>query len=212
MPNQLFLDRKREVLISKGRWFDAWHLVWKQENGVAAINSLEQLSLVDALHWLYTEAPKVRRVPVGVIGPREASREQCALAEEIGHQLGQWNIPMLCGGRDGVMEAACKGCLEAGGLPMALLPGEEWDSANPYVAVPMATGIGPARNALIARACIALIAVGGGYGTMTEMAYGLHFDRPVIALGGAPEVPGALYLDTPEAAMESLGEHLLSLK
>jgi hypothetical protein len=91
------------------------------------------------------------------------------------------------------------------------LPGDEWDEANPYVAIPLATGLGPARNAVIARAAIALIAVGGGYGTLSEMAFGLHFNRLVVALEDAPEVPGALRFGDVEPALERVALRILAL-
>jgi uncharacterized protein (TIGR00725 family) len=73
-------------------------------------------------------------------------------------------------------------------MPVGLLPDEEWHAANPYVAIPIATGIGPARNAIIARACLVLVAIGGGVGTLSEMAFGLQFNRLVLAMADAPEV------------------------
>ena len=88
------------------------------------------------------------------------------------------------------MEAASRGASQSGGIVMGLLPGDEWETANPYVTIPLASGIGPTRNSIIARAARVLVAVGGGVGTITEMAYGLHYDRPVLALPSAPEVPG----------------------
>ena len=91
------------------------------------------------------------------------------------------------------------------------MPDEEWSAANPYVAIPLATGIGPARNAIIARAAEVLIAVGGGYGTLSEMAYGLHFDRLVLTLGDAPAVPGAIACASVEEALDRACHRLLRL-
>jgi uncharacterized protein (TIGR00725 family) len=97
------------------------------------------------------------------------------------------------------MEAACRGIATAGGISVGLLPDAEWDAANAYVSIPIATGIGVARNAIIARACWALVAVGGGYGTISEAAFGLQFGRPVFGLAGAPRIPGVVQLeDWPE--------------
>src|SRR5690606_28399583 len=91
---------------------------------------------------------------------------------------------------------------EAGGLPVGLIPDEEWHFANPYVAIPLATGIGPARNALIARACQVLSAVGGAYGTLSEMAYGPHFKHPDVALRDAPQVDGVTVCADAEEVMD----------
>src|SRR5690606_18071116 len=103
----------------------------------------------------------------------------------------------------------CKGAFEAGGSPIGLLPDTEWDAANPYVAIPIATGIGQARNALIARACLVLVAVGGGYGTLSEMAFGLHFERLVLTLDKAPPVDGAVACAGVAEVLERIAGRLL---
>src|SRR5690606_33257175 len=95
--------------------------------------------------------------------------DELRMAERMGAEIARLGLQLLCGGKNGVMEAASKGCLEAGGLPIGLLPDEEWTAANPYVAIPIPSGIGPARNAIIARGCQVLIAIGGGHGTLSEM-------------------------------------------
>jgi len=107
------------------------------------------------------------------------------------------------------MEAACKGCSEAGGMAIGLLPDEEWTAANDYVAIPIATGIGPARNAIIARGCQILIAIGGGHGTLSEMALGLHFNRPVLALGNTPPVDGATLCQDAGEALARMAGYIL---
>ena len=131
------------------------------------------------------------RPPVAIIGPREPTAEQAAMAEEIGFRLAQHGHVVLCGGKTGVMEAACRGVARAGGISVGLLPDEHWSGANPHVTIPLATGIGPARNAIIARAAGALVAVGGGLGTLSEIALALQFGRPVFIGCGAPHVDGA---------------------
>lgn len=194
---------------------DPWQLQWVAQgstqargNAVAPGDLVPVGGLSAALRLVFTSAG-ARRVPVGVIGPREASADECALAEAVGRLLAEAGLQLICGGKGGVMEAACKGNLEAGGAPIGLLPDTEWHSGNPYVAVPIATGIGPARNAILARASIALVAIGGGYGTLTEMAYGLHFDRPVLALGKAPFVEGAEACASPAHVIARLAHHVL---
>jgi uncharacterized protein (TIGR00725 family) len=176
-----------ERLIHDGRCFDPLKLEW-QPNKVSgdagvAVTPAEALRHLAASH-------KLRRVPIGIIGPREATQGQYALAEQMGEALANYGLQLLCGGKNGVMEAACKGHARGGGLPVGLLPDEEWHAANPYVAIPIATGIGPARNAIIARACLVLVAVGGGVGTLSEMALGLQFNRLVLAMADAPAVDG----------------------
>ncbi|SFC39247.1 hypothetical protein SAMN05428997_106164 [Bosea sp. CRIB-10] len=123
--------------------------------------------------------------------------------------MAQHGLQLLCGGKNGVMEAACKGHAAGGGLPIGLLPDEEWQAANPYVAIPIATGIGPARNAIIARSCLVLVAIGGGVGTLSEMALGLQFKRLVLALADAPVVDGVPRLDSTEAALARIADRIL---
>lgn len=196
------------ALVSGNRRFDPATLSWKADDGdrgategVGATEALRRLAATQAL----------RRVPIGVIGPREATQHQCALAEELGFALAQHGLQLLCGGKNGVMEAACKGHAAGGGLPIGLLPDEEWHAANPYVAIPIATGIGPARNAIIARSCLALVAIGGGVGTLSEMALGLQFKRLVLALADAPVVDGVPRLDSTAAALARVAEHILGV-
>jgi uncharacterized protein (TIGR00725 family) len=118
---------------------------------------------------------------------------------------------LLCGGKDGVMEAACEGVASAGGMSIGLLPDDEWQAANRFVTIPIATGIGVARNAIIARAGLALVAVGGGYGTLSEMALALQFGRPVLTLLDAPAVSGARPMDSVEAALDAVCHIVLAL-
>ena len=180
--------------------FDPWLLAWVP----AAVP--DDAVPVRALTGLrYVMRGRARRV-LPFLGEE---LEQLDLAERLGAGLAEAGLQLLCGGRGGVMEAACKGSLEAGGSPIGLLPDTEWDAANPYVAIPIATGIGQARNALIARACLALVAVGGGYGTLSEMAFGLHFDRLVLTLDRAPAVDGAVACASVEDALERIAAHLL---
>ncbi len=149
----------------------------------------------EAVRWLQRDSGQPCRAPLGVIGPRSASPRQAQVAEEVGAGLAGLGLTVLCGGGGGVMEAACRGVARAGGLSVGLLPGDDWRAGNPHLGVPLATGIGEARNALIARAALALIAVGGGLGTLSEVALGLKFGRPVFGLDDAPAVEGVKILD-----------------
>jgi uncharacterized protein (TIGR00725 family) len=106
-----------------------------------------------------------------------------AAAESVGRELAQRGVVVVCGGLGGAMEAACRGAKEAGGTTVGLLPGADRGRANPYVDVAVATGLGEARNALVARAADALVAVGGGYGTLSEIALALRAGKRVVGLG-----------------------------
>ncbi|MEI8632893.1 TIGR00725 family protein [Vibrio sp. PP-XX7] len=129
------------------------------------------------------------------MGPKDATHMQYETAQTLGEHLAHLGLTILCGGRSGVMEAACKGAFMAGGTSIGMLPGDEWTEANPYVTIPIVTNMGPTRNSLIAKTAFALVAIGGGYGTLTEIAYGLHYDKPVFATLDAPAVAGCTYID-----------------
>ncbi|MBW6458454.1 MAG: TIGR00725 family protein, partial [FCB group bacterium] len=110
---------------------------------------------------------------------------------------------LLCGGRGGIMEAVCKGCSQAGGLSVACLPGPDRSDANPYVAVPLATGTGFARNQMLACACDAAVAIGGRYGTLSEIAYALQYDKTLLQMDSW-DIPGARSVRSAEEALKIL--------
>lgn len=151
----------------------------------------------------------LRHLVVGVIGPRDASPQQIGLARRLGRSLGALSVTTICGGRSGVMEAVCEGVADVGGLSIGILPGYGPESANPFVGIPLPTGLSEGRNMVIARAARVLIAVGGSYGTLTEMAYGLHFGKTVIALDDAPQIDGVTRVTGADAAIEACCEALL---
>lgn len=109
----------------------------------------------------------------------------------------------MCGGLGGVMEAACSGAQGAGGTTVGILPGLDRSEANAYVDVAIATGLGEARNALVVRAADAVIAIGGGYGTLSEVALALKAGKRVVGLG-TWDVEGVEAVDSPESAVEAV--------
>lgn len=119
---------------------------------------------------------------IGVIGPGRATKEQADDAEAVGNGLAASGAVLVCGGLGGVMEAACRGAKQAGGATVGILPGTERSGANPWVDVALPTGLGEARNALVVRASDALIAVGGEFGTLSEIALALKAGKPVVGL------------------------------
>jgi len=123
------------------------------------------------------------RLVIGVIGAEAADAAHATLAHEVGRELAERGHTLVCGGRGGVMREACRGAREAGGLTVGILPGDDASEANEFVDVAVVTGLGFARNTIIARTAEALVAVGGGYGTLSEIAFGLRAGRPVIAIG-----------------------------
>jgi uncharacterized protein (TIGR00725 family) len=119
---------------------------------------------------------------IGVIGQSQCNEQIASMAEEVGRLIAQGGAVLVCGGMGGVMEAASRGAREAGGLTVGILPGLARSEANPYISVAIPTGLGAARNLLVVRSSDVLIAISGGYGTLTEIAFALHFNKHVIGL------------------------------
>jgi uncharacterized protein (TIGR00725 family) len=119
---------------------------------------------------------------VAVVGPGEATPAQEAAAQEVGGALARAGAVLVSGGHGGVMAAACRGAAQGGGVTVGILPGPDRRAANEWVAVAIPTGLGELRNGLIVRAADAVIAVGGAYGTLSEVALALKTGVPVIGL------------------------------
>ncbi len=119
---------------------------------------------------------------VAVVGPEAASASELQAAEGIGRELGQAGVVVLTGGLGGVMAAACRGAQTTGGLTVGLLPGVARSAANRWTTVALTTGLGELRNGLLVRAADAVIAVGGAYGTLSEVALALKTGVPVVGL------------------------------
>lgn len=119
---------------------------------------------------------------ISIIGEARQTPEMTALAEEVGVELGRRGITLVCGGGLGVMEAVCRGAKSAGGTTVGILPSSDPEAANPWVDIPIPTGLGQGRNVIIARSGRAVIAIGGRYGTLTEIAHALKGGIPVIGL------------------------------
>jgi uncharacterized protein (TIGR00725 family) len=119
----------------------------------------------------------------------------------VGRLLARRGAVVVCGGLGGVMEAACRGASGEGGVAVGILPGLDRGAANPHVSVAVATGLGEARNALVVRAADALIAVGGAYGTLSEIALALKAGKRVLGLG-TWEIEGVERVEGPEAAVQ----------
>ena len=119
---------------------------------------------------------------VAVIGSSSCSEEEAKLAEAVGEGLARRGASVICGGLGGVMEGVCRGARSQGGLTVGILPGEDPGMANPWVDIPIATGIGYGRNMAVVKSAQAVIAIGGNYGTLSEIAYALKSGIPVIGL------------------------------
>ncbi len=126
--------------------------------------------------------PEKKRKIIAVIGGSEPSAEEAKLAEKVGYELASQGATLVCGGLGGVMEAACRGASSVGGVTIGILPGDNARAANPYVQIPIVTGIGYARNISVVKSAQAVIAIGGSYGTLSEIAHALQGGIPVIGL------------------------------
>jgi uncharacterized protein (TIGR00725 family) len=149
---------------------------------------------------------------IAVIGPDESATErQVADAAAVGAALALQGAIVICGGLGGVMEGACRGAHETGGRTVGILPGADRSAANPFVDIAIATGMGELRNGLIVRAADAVIAVGGAFGTLSEIGLALRTGTPVIGLGtwelardGRPEQAIVQASDAQDAVVRAL--------
>ena len=141
---------------------------------------------------------------IAVAGAGVAGPELAALAEEVGRLLAARGATVVCGGLGGVMEAVARGAREAGGTTIGILPGDTRHDANPWIQHAVATGIGHGRNLAVAASGDALIAVGGSWGTLSEIALARRLGRPVVVLGDGPAVSGEgiVAAETPGEAVE----------
>ena len=151
-----------------------------------------------------------------MVGPGTATDEEATAAEEVGRCVAVAGAVLVCGGLSGVMEAACRGAVEAGGLTVGLLPGDDRDAANPWVSVALPTGLGEARNVLLVRAAQAVVAIGGGWGTLSEIALALRAGKAVVGIDTwlpaaerAPG-PGVVAASNPRAAVDLVLEAVRS--
>jgi uncharacterized protein (TIGR00725 family) len=130
---------------------------------------------------------------IAVIGPSRATAPVAEAAFAVGSLIARRGAILVCGGGGGAMEEACRGARSSGGTTVGILPGPTREDANPFVDIAIPTGMGEARNALVVRAADAVIAVGGGVGTLSEIGLALKMGRPVIGLGTwgvtPPETP-----------------------
>jgi uncharacterized protein (TIGR00725 family) len=119
---------------------------------------------------------------IAVVGAADATTEELRLAADVGRMLAEAGAVMVCGGLGGVMNEAARACTQAGGTSVGIIPGDERVVASKHVTVTIATGLGEARNAIVVRSADAVIAVGGEYGTLSEIAFALKMGKPVIGL------------------------------
>jgi len=142
---------------------------------------------------------------IGVIGQgRDCSPGLLTDAEEVGYQIARRNAILICGGLGGVMEAACRGAKKGGGTTIGVIPTTQKSDANDYVDIPIVTGFGEARNIVIVRSADALIAVGGRYGTLSEIAFALSFGKSIVGLHTWQNLGQIIHVENPEQAVETV--------
>ncbi len=123
-----------------------------------------------------------KKIIIGVIGSSRCSSSIAEVAYIVGKEIAKKGAILICGGMGGVMEAACKGAKEMKGMTIGVLPGDNKETANAYVDIPITTGMQEARNVIIVRSSDAVIAIAGKYGTLSELAFALRFDVPVVGI------------------------------
>ncbi len=119
---------------------------------------------------------------IAVIGGSQASKREIKTAENVGRELAKRDAILICGGLGGVMEAACRGAVSGGGITIGILPGEKRHDANQYIQIPIVTGMGYARNVAVVKSAHAVIAIGGSYGTLSEIGHAIQSGIPVIGI------------------------------
>jgi uncharacterized protein (TIGR00725 family) len=141
------------------------------------------------------------RLRIGVIGGAQADNHSLETAFRVGQLIAEKKAVLICGGLSGVMEAAARGAKKAGGTTMGILPGNSPKDANPYIDIAIATGLGYARNSLVAMNSDVLIAIDGQYGTLTEIAYGQIYGKKVIGIG-TWDIKGTAKAENADQAVE----------
>src|SRR3954471_1571367 len=145
---------------------------------------------------------------VAVVGPGDASLDELHAAEEVGAGLAAAGAVVVTGGLGGVMEAACRGARSRRGRTVGILPGEDRAAANGWVEIAVATGLGELRNGLVVQTADVIVAVGGGHGTLSEVALAMKLGRPVVGLG-TWEVHGVDHVPTPAEALTRISALLV---
>lgn len=154
--------------------------------------------------------PLRHRQPIAIIGPGDGGERECAAARQVAASLAGAGMIIVCGGRGGVMEAASRGASEVGGIVIGILPEDDACAGNSWLTVAMPTGMGEMRNALIARSSLCLLAIGGGMGTLSEMALGLKWGKPVFTLHEDIKLPGSYATGTADELTAEVAAWLTS--
>ena len=156
---------------------------------------------------------------IGVIGSTTAEPDILALAEEVGKEIARAGAAVVCGGLSGVMEAVCRGARKEGGLTIGIIPSDNKADANPFVQIPIVTGMGMGRNVMLVKTADVLIAIGGEFGTLSEIAHSLNIGKKVIGLrtwklekAHTRPIPNLVEVDSPRRAVALALEAISAIK
>lgn len=176
------------------------------------VNAVPSASVIEALERLARKQKGAdrHRQPVAIIGPGDGGARECDAARTVAYHLAGAGMSVVCGGRGGVMAAASRGATEAGGLAIGILPEEDDRNANEWLSVAVPTGMGELRNGIVARSGVCLVAIGGNMGTLSEIAMGLKWGKPVFVLHGDIALPGAVVSTNVDDLLEKVVNSLLS--
>lgn len=143
------------------------------------------------------------KIRVGVIGSDGKIPEDVAdISEEIGRDIAEKNCVLICGGRGGVMEAVCRGCKKGNGITVGILPSLDKRDANPYVDIPLTTGMSHARNALVVSCSDVVLVINGRLGTLSEIGLALSYGKPVVAVKGSGGTAEVIWEDMKKMGIE----------
>ena len=156
---------------------------------------------------------------IAVIGSSKAEPDVLRLAEEVGAEIARNGAALVCGGMTGVMESACKGARREGGLTIGIIPSDSKNDANPFVQIPIVTGMGMGRNVMLVKTADAIIAVGGEFGTLSEIAHALNIGKKVIGLrtwklekAHSKPIPNLVEAESPKTAVALALEYISAQK
>lgn len=176
-----------------------------------SVNAVPSAPVIEALARLALRQKGAyrHRQPVAMIGPGDGGERECEAARFVARHLAGAGMAIVCGGRGGVMAAAARGATECGGIAIGILPEEDDRNANEWLSVAVPTGMGELRNAIVARSGVCLVAIGGNMGTLSEMAMGLKWGKPVFVLHGDVALPGAVAAINANDLLEKVVNSLL---
>lgn len=143
----------------------------------------------------------MKKTIIGVIGAGDADTQECAIAEKVGALIAAKGYTLLCGGMGGIMEAASRGAKSENGTTIGILPGNSKNDCNQFIDYPVVTAMGHGRNVIVAGSSDAIIAIGGSYGTLSEIAFALRLNIPIIGINTWDVSPDIKNAETPEMAV-----------